>query len=128
MYEMKEEYKTGIESIDIYYERLFKIIDKAYEVLDGTSVEKYDMLIYEVEKFKKEVNKYFNEQEEYLTSVGYEKLEIQKQENRDFSSKLNQMDIEDRIKKGNQYVINVLQYFSDWLVEHILDIEKKVAI
>lgn len=128
MYEMKEEYKTGIESIDICYERLFKIIDKAYEILDGTSVEKHDKLIKEIEKFKREIKKYFKEQEEYLIDISYNDLELQKQENEEFTKKLEQIDIENRLKKGNEYVINILQYFSDWLVEHILNIEKKVAI
>lgn len=53
MYEMKEEFKTGIEFLDEQHKKLFEIADKAYNLLTNNfTLDKYDSVVYIIEELK----------------------------------------------------------------------------
>lgn len=46
MYEMKDEYKTGIDFIDEQHARLFEIANEAYNLLNNNfTIDKYDNVV-----------------------------------------------------------------------------------
>ena len=75
MYEMKEEYFTGIEEIDNEHSRLFEIAEEAYQLHKNEFIpDKYD----QIKKILKELRDYaqmhFEHEEAYMESIQYKKM------------------------------------------------------
>ena len=74
MYEMKDEYLTGIKSIDDEHRRLFEIADEIYELQKNEYiVDKYDNIRHVLDELKNYTLMYFQHEEEYMESINYKK-------------------------------------------------------
>ena len=79
MYEFKEEFRTGIENIDLEHAKLFEIANKAYETLmDDFIPDKYDYIVDILNELKEYAATHFRNEEEYMISINYKKLFSQK--------------------------------------------------
>ena len=79
MYEMKEEYKIGVEIIDEQHKTLFVLADKAYMLLkDEFTLDKYDKIIHILEELKDYTIFHFKSEEEYMESINYKRLFTEK--------------------------------------------------
>lgn len=128
MYEMKEEYKTGIEAIDEQHKKLFDIADRAYMLLkDEYTVDKYDKIVTIIKELKDYTAYHFNFEEEYMESIGYKRMFTQKIEHAEFIKKLDEIDFDKIDKDQDKYILAILQYLNDWLVEHIYEKDKLIG-
>lgn len=122
MFEMKEEYKTGIKSIDDQHEVLFEIADKTYILLkDNYSVDKYDKVVELIEELKRYTIFHFKEEEEYMKNINYKRMFTQKVEHDNFIKKFEEIDIRKIDENQDKYIMEILQFLNDWLVEHIIE-------
>ena len=128
MYEFKEEYKTGIESIDMEHMKLFEIANKAYDTLmDEFIPDKYDYIIEILEELASYAAIHFQHEEEYMMSIRYKKLFTQKAEHQDFMDKIATFNLHDIDGDQNETIMNILQFLTDWLVEHIVGSDKLIG-
>ncbi|MDS0526932.1 hemerythrin family protein [Clostridium sp. SHJSY1] len=128
MYEMKDEYRTGIKSIDEQHEKIFEIADKAYTLLkDDFTVDKYDKVVQLMEELREYTKFHFKEEEAYMEKIGFKRMFTQKVEHEQFIKKLDNMDLSLIDKNQDQYIMNILQFLSDWLVEHIQEKDMLIA-
>lgn len=128
MYEMKEEYKTGIEAIDEQHKKLFDIADRAYMLLkDEYTIDKYDKIVTIIKELKDYTAYHFNFEEEYMESIGYKRMFTQKIEHAEFIKKLDEIDFDKIDKDQDKYILAILQYLNDWLVEHIYEKDKLIG-
>ena len=110
MYEMKPEYYTGIAQIDEEHKKLFEIADEAYEL------------------YKNEFTKiHFQHEEEYMKSINYKGMFMQKVQHDQFCQKLDELDLEHLDENSEEVIQEVLTFLTDWLVHHILETDKKIA-
>lgn len=122
MYEMKEEYKIGIEIIDEQHKKLFELTEKTYQLLKNDfTLDKYDKIIHLVEELKEYTEFHFKAEEEYMESIGYKKMFTQKIEHVGFIKKLNDVDLKKIDENQDEYIMGILQFLNAWLVEHILE-------
>jgi hemerythrin len=122
MYEMKDEYRTGIKSIDEQHEKIFNIADKTYMLLkNDLSIDKYDKVVELIEELREYTKFHFKAEEAYMESIGFKRMFTQKIEHAEFIKKLEDMDLKIIDENQDQYIMNILQFLSDWLVEHILE-------
>lgn len=122
MFEMKEEYKTGIRSIDEQHKRLFEIADRTYMLLkDNYTIDKYDKVVELLNELKDYAIYHFKEEEEYMKSINYKRMFTQKIEHDNFIKKLNDIDIRKIDENQDEYILNILGFLNNWLVEHILE-------
>lgn len=122
MYEMKEEYKIGIEIIDEQHKKLFELTEKTYQLLKNDfALDKYDKIIHVIEELKEYTEFHFKTEEDYMESIGYKKMFTQKIEHVAFVKKLKDVDLKKIDQDQDQYIIEILQFLNDWLVEHILE-------
>lgn len=132
MYEMKEEYLTGIPQIDKEHERLFEIADETYQLLhEEFLVDKYDNIRQLLEELREYTATHFAHEEEYMESIGYKKLFTQKIQHQQFIDKLEEIDL-DRIDGSDEeeqdaMVADILKFLTDWLVHHILETDKQIG-
>lgn len=128
MYEMKEEYYTGIELIDREHKELFRIADEAYQVLkDDFISDKFDHIVKIIINLKEYAIKHFADEEAYMQSIQYKRLLSQKVEHMDFIDKLQAINFERMDHNQTGTLVDLLEFLNDWLVHHILEKDKLIG-
>lgn len=128
MYEMKPEYYTGIEFIDAEHKKLFDIANEAYELLMNDFIpDKYDYIMQVVNDLKEYAKYHFDHEEEYMTNIKYKRYLSQKVAHDDFIEKINQYDSEIIDEKQKESLLELLEFLTTWLVEHIYRQDKLIA-
>jgi hemerythrin-like metal-binding domain len=128
MYEFKEEYRIGVEQIDLEHAKLFEIADRAYNVLvDEFLADKYDYIVDILNELKDYCETHFQHEEEYMMSMGYRKLLSQKVEHQDFMDKIYEYDLSSIDENQKDTILEILEFLNDWLVNHILKSDKQIV-
>lgn len=128
MYEFKEEFRTGIESIDKEHAKLFEIADRAYTTLmDEFIPDKYDYIVDILNELKDYAATHFKHEEEYMMSIHYKKLLSQKVMHNDFIEKLAEYDLNKLDENQKDTIIEILDFLNDWLVNHIMLSDKLIG-
>lgn len=130
MYEMKNEYLTGIEFIDNEHRRLFEIAEQTYQLKNEEFIsDKYDQIKALLEELKDYTRMHFAHEEEYMQSIGYKKLFTQKVQHQAFIDWLEEQNLDEidtEFENQDAVVDNILKYLTDWLVHHILETDKQI--
>ena len=128
MYEMKEEYLTGIPQIDEEHTRIFELSEQAYQLLqDEHRYDKYDDLVYLVEELKNYTKYHFQHEEEYMESIDYQAIFIQRVQHKDFIEKLDDFNIDEEDSEHEDTIIDLLNLITEWLIDHILKMDKMIG-
>lgn len=128
MYEMKEEYLTGIPQIDEEHTRIFELAEQAYQLLqDEHRYDKYDDLVYLVEELKNYTKYHFQHEEEYMESIDYQAIFIQRIQHKDFIEKLDDFNIDEEDSEHEDTIIDLLNLITEWLIDHILKMDKMIG-
>ncbi len=128
MYNFKDDYKTGIESIDDEHRKLFEIADRAYEIMiDDFIPDKYDYIVEILKELKDYATTHFKNEEDYMVSIGYKKLFTQKMEHMQFMEKMEQYDLEAVDENQKEVIMELLDFLGNWLVDHILESDKLIG-
>ncbi len=128
MYEFKEEFRTGIESIDKEHEELFRIADKAYETLmDDFIPDKYDYIVEILKELASYATIHFEHEEEYMLSIRYKKLISHKVEHQEFAEKISNYNFDDIDENQKGVILELLEFLNDWLIHHILENDKLIV-
>ena len=128
MYEMKDEFKTGIDFIDEQHARLFEIANEAYTLLKNDfTIDKYDKVIDLVDELKDYTVFHFNAEEEYMDSINYRRRFTQKIEHDAFIKKINEVDYKTIDSDPDKYILELLELLNQWLTGHILHNDKLIS-
>ena len=130
MYEMKDEYLTGIEQIDEEHTRLFEIAEETYQLKNDDFIpDKYDQIRALFEELKEYTKMHFRHEEEYMESIGYKKLFTQKVQHEAFIKWLEEQEldgVDDEYEDQDAVIETILNYLADWLVHHIFETDKQI--
>lgn len=129
MYEMKDEFKTGIDFIDEQHSRLFEIADEAYNLLKNDfTIDKFDKVIDLIDELKDYTVFHFKSEEEYMDSINYKRRFTQKIEHDAFLKKLEEVDYRVIDKDPDEYILKILEFLNQWLTGHILHNDKLIGM
>jgi hemerythrin len=71
-----DRYAIGIESLDDQHKKLFRLVNRLYEIKEPkVTKERLKSILYE---FSDYMQTHFHEEEEYMSSIGYDKLQEHK--------------------------------------------------
>ena len=122
-----EEYHTGIEIIDEEHAELFRIIRRANDlIMEELLHDKYDEIMGVLDELRNYTVQHFTDEEEYMASINYDGLDIQKKTHEMFVDKLNDINLDDLDDNQQQYLIELVDFLLMWLVNHILKMDKKI--
>lgn len=128
MYEMKEEYLTGIEQIDNEHRKLFEIAEELYQLSKEEFVpDKYDNIRSLLDELREYTKFHFRHEEEYMESIGYKRMFMQKVQHDAFIKQLDEWDLEDLDENQDEMISEILQHVTNWLIEHILEQDKAIG-
>jgi len=128
MYEMKNEYLTGIKMIDEEHAMLFEIADKLYNLLNDQFIpDKYDYILEVIGELKEYAKKHFSDEEDYMEKINYKRMFTQKIQHAEFIEKMNSYhpDVIDANQKDA--CLDILEFINNWLVDHILENDLLIA-
>jgi len=122
MFEMKDEYRLGIDHIDEQHEKLFEIGARAYMLLkDAYSIDKYDNIVAIIEELKAYTVIHFRDEEEYMESINYKRLFTQKIDHAEFVKKVSDVNLSHIDQNQDEYIMEILNFVAKWLTEHIIE-------
>jgi len=128
MYIFKEEYRTGIETIDKEHEKLFEIANRAYDtMMDEFIPDKYDYIVDILNELAEYATTHFQHEEEYMMSIRYKKLISQKAEHQEFMEKISEYHLDEVDENQKEVIFEILDFLSNWLVHHILESDKLIG-
>jgi len=128
MYEMKPEYYTGIEFMDNEHKKLFEIANNVYELLMNDFIpDKYDYIMEVINELKDYAKTHFEHEEEYMGSIKYRKLLSHKVEHDNFIEKVNEYNPDVIDENQREILLELLDFLTTWLVDHILMQDKLIA-
>ncbi len=129
MYEMKREYFVGIPSIDEEHSKLFEIAEEIYQLQRNEFiVDKYDNISAILHKLKDYTIMHFNNEEEYMMRIGYKKLFTHKIQHDEFKQKLDELNLDHLDDQSDAMITELLKFLTDWLVHHILEMDKQIGL
>ena len=130
MYEMKKEYFTGIQIVDEEHAKLFEYANQIYELLNEEfMVDKYDNIKDLLIKLKDYARVHFADEEAYMESIQYKKIFTQKVQHQAFIDALEEYDLDeiDQMEDQDAVISKMLTFVTDWLVDHILNLDTQIG-
>lgn len=126
--EFNDTYLTNIPLIDKEHRELFRIIGDVYRVMiDDMAFDKYDEIVHLLEELRDYTKFHFQDEELYMESIHYEGLEAQKRAHEAFVSRLDEMDLEHIDENQQETLEDLMEFLTEWLVNHILHTDKKIG-
>lgn len=128
MYELKEEFLTGIEEIDREHRRLFEIADELYELKCEKFIpDKYDNIRKILEELKDYTLTHFAHEEAYMQSIGYKRMFTQKSQHDALRQIMQEWDLDAIDENQDEAIEEMLRIVTEWLVNHILNQDKLIG-
>ena len=128
MYELKEEFLTGIEEIDSEHRRLFEIADELYTLKCEEFIpDKYDNIRAILEELREYTLTHFAHEEAYMESIGYKRMLTQKSQHDALRRIMDEWDLDAIDENQDETVEEMLHIVTDWLVNHILNQDKLIG-
>lgn len=124
-----EKMVLGIPSIDQQHKDLVEMCNKAFnwanEIESG--IDYYDQITQMLEEIKAYTIEHFEHEEELMTKAGCEELTEHAMEHKFFVKRLDKISTKDYDEHQDQkeFILNLSQFLFDWLVHHILEVDKK---
>lgn len=123
-----DEYLTGIALIDKEHKELFRIVGEVYRVIvDEFIPDKYDEIVSLLEQLKDYTKFHFADEEEYMKGINYDGLEAQKRAHDAFVTRLEEMNLEQVDERQQETLEELMEFLTEWLVNHILNSDKKIG-
>ena len=125
MYEFKDTYKTNVDFVDKEHRRLFEIAEEAYQLQQNEFIpDKYDHIVTILEELRAYTKTHFAHEEAYMKKIGYKGMFTQKVQHDAFIQKLDGIDIGALDENSDEAISDILKFLTDWLVDHILNVDK----
>lgn len=129
-FELTKDFLTGIKLIDDEHAQLFSIINRGWDVLEDDLVfDKYDKIIAILNELKLYTQRHFADEEEYMLNIKYEGYDAQKKLHDAFIDRVVNLDLDELDNADddqNGYLVELLDFLNDWLINHILRMDKKI--
>lgn len=124
----KEEYGIGIAAIDAQHQRLFEITNEIYTLLNNALLtDKYDQIVAVIEELRSYTIEHFAAEEAYMQEIKYRKFLSHKAIHNDFIEKIEAVDFKQIDNEQNLYLKEILNFVTDWLINHILKTDKLIT-
>ena len=128
MIKWQDDFKIHVEHIDEQHKHLFEIADAIHELLILPAyIDRYDEIIHLINELKDYTKFHFAEEEKLMMELGYNKLFSHKVMHHDFIEKMENIDIYAIDENQTEWLLELLDYITNWITEHIIKTDKYVG-
>ena len=128
MYEFKKEFLTGIEMIDREHKRLFEIAENLYQLKCREYVtDKYDHIREILTELRDYTMTHFEHEEAYMKSISYKRMFSQLSQHDALRETICGWDLDAIDEDRDEAIGDMLNLITDWLVNHILNEDKRIG-
>lgn len=128
MYELKDEYLTGIPQIDDEHRRLFALAEEIYQLQQNEFIpDKYDNIRDVLQELRDYTKNHFDHEEAYMTSINYKRMFMQKVQHDSLRKTVEEWEIDELSEEQDGMITDILNLITDWLVNHILENDKLIG-
>ena len=122
-----DKFKTGISMIDEEHKTLFDIIGKIYKAIDVELVhDKFDLILDILDELKEYTRVHFADEENYMREIGYDGFAQQVILHEKFIETLEEVNLDHVDDNQEEYLFEVLGFLQNWLINHILKVDKLI--
>lgn len=127
-----DKYKTGIDLVDKEHRRLFEIIKETNDLIQNDLLhDKYDEIMRLLVDLKDYTQFHFADEEMLMEKIHYPELAAQKRAHTVFVERLVEIDLselDDMDNNQQTYLLELIQFLLGWLSNHIIGMDKKIAV
>lgn len=127
-----DKYKTGIDLVDKEHRRLFEIIKETNDLIQNDLLhDKYDEIMRLLVELKDYTQFHFADEEMLMEKMHYPELTAQKRAHTAFVERLVEIDLselDDMDNNQQTYLLELIQFLLGWLSNHIIGMDKKIAV
>lgn len=125
MFEWNEKLSVGISEIDEQHKKLLEIGRKFVDVLESTAsgYDEYDELRKLLANLYNYTEYHFDYEEELMEKAGYADLHSHHIQHEKFKEKISEIDLDELDEDQYIYTMEILDFLSNWIVNHILKID-----
>lgn len=128
MVHWKEDYAIGIPAIDEQHKELFRLTNEVYALLNDVLItDKYDQILSVIDALREYTIEHFAAEESYMLEIKYKKFLSHKALHNDFIDQINSIDLTQIDDDQNLYLKKILNFVTEWLIDHILREDNQVA-
>lgn len=128
-FEFTEKYHTGIVIVDEEHATLFDIIRETNDLISEELLhDKYDRIVEILGELRDYTIYHFQDEEKYMTSIGYSGLEAQKCAHQAFVDRLNEINLDEVDENQQEYLEELVEFLRSWLINHILKMDKLIPV
>lgn len=119
---------TGIEAIDEEHKELFKILGELHQiVLNVDTDEKYDEIVSLLKYFRNHLQVHIEAEEEYMESIQYEELAVQKLAHDVLVTRLKLLNLDEFDMTKQRELEECVAFLTEWLITHIVQMDKHIG-
>lgn len=123
-----DKYLTGISLVDEEHKTLFEIIGQANDLIRAELLhDKFDEIVAILERLRDYTVEHFNDEEAYMESIEYSRIDAQKRAHEAFVEKLQEIDLDEVDDNQQQYLIQLMDFLLSWLINHIMKADKLIG-
>ncbi|MCH5257453.1 MAG: hemerythrin family protein [Lachnospiraceae bacterium] len=123
-----DEFMTGIPLIDEEHKELFRIIDEVQTLIRNDLLsDRFDEILSLLGELTVYAASHFKDEEEYMRSINYAGLDAQKRAHDAFVARIEELDIIHIDSNQQGTLEEILDFLTEWLVNHILFSDKKIG-
>ena len=128
MLQWKEEYEVGVAEIDEQHQKLIDIANRVYELMrNELALDKYDQIVEILQELKEYTVYHFHFEEGLMQKARYKKRFSHKILHQEFLAQVEAVDLSAVDENQEAYLIQIMDFIANWLIEHIVGEDKKVG-
>lgn len=121
-------YLTGIPLIDKEHQELFRIIGECQQLIFNEFIpDKYDDIVSLLTQLRNYTKVHFDDEEAYMKEINYKGLPAQKRAHDAFAARLDAMDLEHIDNNQQETLEELMEFLTEWLINHILNSDKQIG-
>ena len=120
-----ESYSIDNEELDKHHRTLFNIMNRLYDSsFEHDNKDSFDTTIEELMSYSKY---HFSAEEQYMLNIGYANIYEQIAEHEYFTRSVAEIN-RDKYTEGDELCRELIAFLGRWLLQHVIEVDKKIVI
>ncbi len=128
MFEWKEDYAVGIESIDVQHQGLFELGRKLENIVKNHSEgDNFTEILFAINDLLAYTSDHFDTEEKFMKSINYPKVLEHMEIHEEMVDYIGGIDIMHIDSSQHETMESLIDFIGQWIIEHILETDQEIV-